>query len=60
MLLEKALLQRLHDLAGGEAAEAVGKLVADTADSLDMEALASKDLLGFAQALAPILGDFLP
>ena len=25
-----------------------------------MEALASKDLLGFAQALAPILGDFLP
>ena len=42
MLLEKALLQRLQKLAGDQAAEAVEELVADTADSLDMETLAAK------------------
>lgn len=42
MLLEKALLQRLHELSGDQAADAAAKLITDTADSLDMETLAAK------------------
>jgi hypothetical protein len=46
VMLEESLLQRLHELAGGAAAEAVEKLVTDRVESLDMDALAAKYVRG--------------
>jgi hypothetical protein len=44
MILEKAVLQKLHQIAGSEASEAAEALLDEAADSLDMENMASKFL----------------